>query len=140
MPPYEIGKQDFFKVAEGLPAKAFIPIVFAYPPLFRIRADLSRRYDFRYFSDRDGSGYELVGRRDYSTVIPVKPFSLVDRVPFLKKEGYGKFLLDFSRVSLAKPLYKQVMKAAEDGSLLPDTGRFNWKDGFWYPDEGGAAD
>jgi len=140
MPPYEIGKQNFFKVAEGIPTKAFIPLVFAYPPLFRIRADLSRRYDFRYFTDRDGSGYELVGRRDYSTVIPTKPFSLVDRVPFLKKEGYGKFVLDFSRVSLAKPLYKQVMKAAEEGTLLPDTGRFNWKDGFWYPDEGGEAD
>jgi len=140
VPPVEIGKQDFMKVAESLPSRALMPVAFSFPPLFRIRADLTRKYDFRTFQDRDGSAYELHGRGDYSTVTPLKPFSIVDRVPFLKKEGIGKVILDFSQVDLQKPLYRQVFRACEEGSVLPETGRFNWKMGFWYPEEGGPAD
>jgi putative protease len=140
VPPIEIGKQDFMKVAESLPSKAIMPVAFSFPPLFRIRADLTRKYDFRVFEDRDGSAYELHGRGDYSTVTPLKPFSIVDRVPFLKKEGIGKVILDFSQVDLQKPLYRQVFRACEEGTVLPETGRFNWKMGFWYPEEGGPAD
>jgi putative protease len=140
VPPIEIGKQAFMKVAESLPSKALMPVAFSFPPLFRIRADLTRKNDFRVFEDRDGSAYELHGRGDYSTVTPLKPFSIVDRVPFLKKEGIGKVILDFSQVDLQKPLYRQVFRACEEGSVLPETGRFNWKMGFWYPEEGGPAD
>ncbi len=135
VPPLEISKQDFQKVSELAPASTWMPVVFAYPALFRMRADLSRKYDFRYFSDRDGRYYELVSGRDYSVVIPAQPFSLVDRIPHLRKQGVGRFILDFSYVNLTKALYKQVMKAADEGTVLPETGRFNWKDGFWQPEE-----
>ncbi|MDA8424853.1 MAG: U32 family peptidase, partial [Treponema sp.] len=77
---------------------------------------------------------------DYSVVIPSRPFSMVDRIPFLRKEGVGKFILDFSHVELTKQLYRQVMKAAEEGKVLPDTSRFNWKNGFWQPEENPAGD
>lgn len=140
VPPYEIGKQNFMKVAETVPSKAWMPVVFSYPPLFRIRTDLAKKYDFRYFTDRERQAYELVTGRDYSTVIPQSPYSIVDRIPFLKKEGIGKFIIDFSQLELPKPLYKQVMKAAEEGRVLPETGRFNWKDGFWQPPEAPSVD
>ena len=68
-------------------------------------------------------------------MIPAEPYSLVDRIPYLRKEGIGRFILDFSYVSLTKSLYKQAMRAAEEGKVLPETGRFNWKDGFWRPEE-----
>lgn len=135
VPPLEISKQNFQKVSELVPPAAWMPIVFAYPALFRLRTDLTRKYDFRFFSDRDGRYYELVSVGERSVVIPAEPYSLVDRVPFLRKEGVGKFILDFSYVSLTKALYKQVMKAAEEGRVLPDTSRFNWKDGFWQAEE-----
>jgi putative protease len=138
VPPIEVSKQDFLKVADELPRKAFMPVVFSFPPLFTIRADLTRKYDFRTFRDRDGSAYALVGKDGYSTVAPLTPFSIVDRVPTLKKEGVGKFILDFSQVDLQKPLYKQVVRACEEGTVLQETGRFNWKAGFWYPEEGNA--
>ena len=137
VPPYEIGKQDFQRVAESLPAQAFMPIVFAYPSLFRIRADLASRYDFKTFSDRDGSSYELHSGGDYSFVTPETAFSIVDRIPFLRKEGVSRFILDFSGIELQKSTYRQVMKAAVEGRVLEGTSRFNWKDGFWRPPEEG---
>ncbi len=135
VPPLEISKQDFQKVSEAAPAASWMPIVFSYPALFRIRADLAAAYDFSTFSDRDGSSYELSSSGEGSVVTPMKPFSIVDRIPFLQKDGVTRFILDFSSVKLAKPLYKQVMRAAREGKLLPETGRFNWKEGFWNPEE-----
>ncbi len=141
VPPLEISKQDYQKVAEVAPAGSWMPIVFSYPALFRIRADLAATYDFTAFSDRDGSVYELSSSGEGSVVTPMKPFSIIDRMPFLQKDGVGKFILDFSSIKLTKPLYKQVMRAAIEGKILPDTGRFNWKEGFWQPEEtNGPAD
>jgi putative protease len=140
IPPLEISKQDFQRLSEDLPKKCLMPVVFSFPPLFRIRADLTKKYDFKAVQDRDGSVYKLNGKGSYSTVTPATPFSLVDRVPFLKNEGIGKVILDFSQIDLQKPLYKQVFKAAVEGVVLPETSRFNWKMGFWHPDEGKGTD
>lgn len=139
MPPLEISKQNLGKLTELLGAECFFPVVFAYPPLFTIRADMGRLYDFRFFHDREGDDYELVNDQSGSVVIPAMPYSIVDRVPFLKKEGMGRFLLDFSFVDIKKPAYRRVMSAARDGIPLPETGRFNWKEGFWNPEEQAPA-
>jgi putative protease len=135
VPPLEISKQAFGRMTEVVPAKSLFPVVFAYPQLFTIRSDMGELFDLRFLHDRDGDEYELVSSPDGSVVIPIKPFSLVDRIPFLRKDGAGKFILDFSFIDLKKQVYKRVVQAARDGVVLPDTGRFNWKDGFWNPEE-----
>ncbi len=135
VPPLEISKQDFQKLEESIPAAALMPIVFSYPALFRMRADLAASYDFTDFADRDGSRYALSSAAEGSVVTPHLPFSIVDRMPFLMKEGVGKFILDFSRAKVVKSFYKQLMKAADEGRAVPDSSRFNWKDGFWRGDE-----
>ncbi len=110
--------------------------VFAYPALFRIRADLGSMYDFNSFADSRGEVFTLVNNReDGSLVFPAKPFSIVDKVPFLKEAGFQRFVLDFSGPRLKKKDYKDVMTALKNGQPLPGTSRFNWRDGF-YSDEG----
>jgi putative protease len=135
VPPLEISKQDFQKVSEAVSPGSWMPVVFSYPALFRIRADLAAAYGFATFTDRDGSAYELSSSGEGSIVTPMKPFSIVDRIPYLQKEGVARFVLDFSGIKLMKPLYKQVMRAAEEGKVLPETSRFNWKEGFWQAEE-----
>lgn len=131
IPPYEISRQTLYRLTDSLPAQFFVPIVFAYPDLFRIRADLSRVYGQSHFSDREGNTFTLVGKRDYSTVIPDRPFSLIDHVPNLKKQGFSRFILDLSNAEPTRGLYRDIAKATEQYKLLPGTSRFNWKDGFW---------
>lgn len=137
IPPLEISKQDLLSLAEVVPPSALMPVVFSYPPLFRIRADLSSQYESKRFVDRDGSAYTLRGRRDYSVVVPEVPFSIIDRTPFLRKEHINKFVLDVSNADPTKALYKNVAKAAQDALVLDGTSRFNWKDGF-YTEENAA--
>lgn len=135
VPPLEISKQAFSKVAEVVPGKSLFPVVFAYPQLFTIRSDLASQFDLRFLSDRDAQEYEVVSTQDGSVVIPIQPFSIVDRIPFIKKDGATKFILDFSFIDLKKQIYRRVVQAARDGVVLPETSRFNWKDGFWNPEE-----
>jgi len=135
VPPLEISKQNLQKLIEGIPSSTLMPVVFSFPALFRTRSDLAVRYDFSEFFDREGSRYSLSSAGEGSVVTPSLPFSLVDRIPSFQKEGIGKYIFDFSRVRLYKPFYKQVMKAAEEGRPIPETSRFNWKDGFWRGDE-----
>jgi putative protease len=108
----------------------FVP-VFAYPALFRIRASLSELYDFGDFSGSQDERFRLVSGREGSVVIPESPFSIVDKIPFLRTGGFRRFILDFSGRRLKKQDYREVMDAAINGKLVAGASRFNWKDGFF---------
>jgi putative protease len=110
--------------------------IFAYPALFRIRADLGTLYDFTSFKDSRKENFTLINNQDDgSIVIPEKAYSIVDKVPFLKEAGFRRFILDFSGPRLKKKDYKDVMTAFKNEQPLPGTTRFNWKDGFYSDKE-----
>ena len=137
IPPLEISKQNFMRILEGVPPQAAFPIVFSNPQLFRIRGDLSAKYDSTTFLDRDKSAYFLRGKRDYNVLVPERPFSIIDRTPFLRKERIDKFILDLSNSDPAKGFFRDVAKAAAEARILPEASRFNWKDGFYNDEEAG---
>jgi putative protease len=126
-----------------LRALFFIP-VFAYPPLFRIRADLGAVYDFGTFTGNgavkssDDEFFSLISDREGSQVIAQKPFSIVDKIPFLKEAGFRRFIIDLSGPPLKKNDYKEIIRAAENGTPLPRVSRFNWKNGFYKLEETGG--
>jgi putative protease len=129
--PLENNRQNLEKtVMVNRRQTVFVP-VFAYPALFRIRSDLSSFYTFRSFEDNKGDGFELVNRREGSIVIPSRPFSLVDKIPFLEASGFKRFILDLRGRRLRKKDYKDIMDALRNQRPLPNTSRFNWKDGFY---------
>jgi putative protease len=115
--------------------------IYARPKLFQTGDDLSRRYDFTQFYDKEGGAFNLSGdgsrRGAMSYVSPQTPFSITDKIPFLKTAGWNRFILDFTPLPLKKVLYKQIMKAAAQERVIPCS-RFNWKDGF-YTDKPAAA-
>jgi len=135
IPPLEISKQNFMRMTESLPPSAMMPITFSYPQLFRIRGDLSAKYDSTSFIDRDGTSYTMNGRREYTVVVPDRPFSIIDRTSFLRKEHIDKFILDLSNANPARGMFRDIARAAAEGKVLPDASRFNWKDGFYNEDE-----
>ncbi|GHV88379.1 peptidase U32 [Spirochaetia bacterium] len=108
--------------------------LFAYPALFRIRAGLGGVYPFRQFQDSRGEQFRLISETDGSQVIPEKPFSIVDKRPFLEEAGFRRFILDLSGPPLKKKDYRTLMTALKAAAPLPDISRFNWKDGFYSPE------
>jgi putative protease len=137
--PLENNRQNLERtVEEGRRGGTFITI-FAYPALFRIRADLGGLYGSGGFQDGRGESFRLNTGAGGSVVIPEKPFYIGDKVPFLRAAGFRRFILDFSGPPLKKRDYRDVMAAVENGLPLPNTGRFNWKDGF-YANEALKAD
>lgn len=135
IPPMEISKQNFMRLAANIPPSALMPITFSYPQLFRIRGDLASKYDSTSFMDRDGASYTLNGRRDYTVLVPDRPFSIIDRTPFLRKEHIDKFILDLSNANPSRGMFRDIAKAAAEAKVLPDASRFNWKDGFYNDEE-----
>jgi putative protease len=133
--PLENNRQNWEKTLEpNRRARAFVT-VFAYPALVRVRADLGPAYSFGSFQDgRDGQ-FRLVSERDGSRVYPERPFSIVDKIPFLREAGFRRFILDFSGPPLKKKDYRDIMNAVKDATPLPNSVRFNWKDGFFSQDE-----
>jgi putative protease len=132
--PLENNRQNWEKTMGSSRSRGFVT-VFAYPALFRIRADLGPAYDFGSFQDSRDGQFRLVSGGDGSRVYPEKPFSIVDKIPFLQNGGFRRFILDFSGPPLRKKDYRDVMNAVKNASPLPNSVRFNWKDGFFSQEE-----
>ncbi|MDR1948693.1 MAG: U32 family peptidase [Spirochaetaceae bacterium] len=148
--PPENNRQNLERTVEPGRRSCSFVTVFSYPPLFRIRENLGEIYDFRKFQDARGEGFRLIcggkagdkaddgtdGRVDGSLVIPERPFSIVDKIPFLREAGFNRFIVDLSGPPLKKKDYKDIMAAVSSGSPLPNISRFNWKDGFYTEEKG----
>jgi len=118
----------------SLQSKFFIT-VFAWPPLFNIRENLKPVLDFNSFADNKDEAFTLFTDDEGSRVNPVKYFSIIDKIPFLKEAGFGRFIIDLSgaagcKQALKKSEYRDLMRAINENAPLPNSSRFNWKDGF----------
>ncbi|MCL2211662.1 MAG: U32 family peptidase [Treponema sp.] len=114
----------------------FFITVFAWPPLFNIRADLSRALGFNSFADNKDEEFLLSTSPEGTKVYPRKYFSIIDKIPFLKEAGFGRFIVDLSGPVLKKSNYKDLMRSISENDgcairTLPNSSRFNWKNGFF---------
>jgi putative protease len=133
--PLENNRQNWEKTLErNRRSQAFVT-VFAYPALFRIRADLGPACGFSSFQDSRDGQFSLAAGEEGSRVYPEKPFAIVDKIPFLREAGFRRFILDFSGPPLRKKDYRDIMNAVKNAVPLPNSVRFNWKDGFFSQDE-----
>jgi putative protease len=125
------GKKDGKKLHNTLQSKYFIT-VFNWPPLFNIRADMSAVINFDSFTDNKDEAFSLATSPEGSRVYPQKPFSIIDKIQFLKEAGFARFIIDLSGpVVLKKSSYRDLMRAVKESAPLPHASRFNWKDGFY---------
>jgi len=113
-----------------LHSKFFIT-VFAWPPLFNIRANLRPILDFDLFADNTDEEFLLETSPEGSRVYPKKYFSIIDKIPFLKEAGFGRFIIDSSGQALKKSNYRDLTRSINENAPLPNSSRFNWKDGFY---------
>jgi len=113
-----------------LHANIFIT-VFAWPPLFNISCDLGKIIKLNSFTDNKDEVFSLVSEHEGSIVYPDKYFSIIDKIPFLKEAGFGRFIIDLNGTVLKKSNYRDLMRAVKENAPLPNSSRFNWKDGFY---------
>jgi len=114
----------------ALHSKFFIT-VFMWPPLFKIRANLYPVLNFDSFADNMDEEFLLETSPEGSRVYPKKYFSIIDKIPFLKEAGFGRFIIDLSGQVLKKSNYRDLMRSVNENAPLPNSNRFNWKDGFY---------
>ena len=132
--PLENSKDNLLETFSVEQRKRVLVTIFAYPALFRMRFKLPESYDFMYFSDRKGSFFKALSTPDGSFVLPENPFSITDKQNYLKSTGFSRFLIDLSKTDVKRNELKQIMSSFNSGKPLPETDRFNWKEGFYSSD------
>ena len=136
--PLENNRQNLERTLgkeKGIRKKFFIP-VFAWPPLFNIRADLGSALGLGLFADNRDEAFSLVSvpgnAGEGARVYPNQYFSITDKIPFLKEAGFRRFIIDLCGTALKKSDYRDLMRSISENTPLPHSNRFNWKDGFFH--------
>ncbi len=134
--PYENSETNLSGTFETPAERSRILLpVFAYPTLFRMRFKLPKDYDFLYFFDKQEIPFKINSTSDGSFVMPELPFSLLDKVNSLHSNGWKRLLLDFSKTKVTKTDLKDVQNLMISRGHIPDSSRYNWKDGFYDPEK-----
>lgn len=108
--------------------------VYAYPALFRMRFKLPESYDFMYFKDKEEMIFKISTTSDGTVVMPENPFSVTDKVSMLNTDGFNRILIDFSKTKLTRQEMKGITTSMLKKQPVPETSRFNWRDGFYNPE------
>ncbi|MGP1444539.1 peptidase U32 family protein [Treponema sp.] len=133
IPPAESSQSNIETVfVPELRPQVLLPI-FSYSVLFRMRFTLPKNYNFLYFSDKQGEAFRAFSTPSASFVLPDKPFSIIDRYHALQNHQFSRFLLDFSHTAIERRAYRFILQSLRSGTPLPDSVRFNWKEGFYDP-------
>lgn len=133
--PYENSRRNLESTYEqNVRSRVLVP-VFAYPALFRMRFKLPSTYDFTFFQDKEGSIFKVNSTKDGSFVMPEEPFSILDKIEHISSSGFKRFLIDFSKTKVSKNQIKAINTSMSKSLPLPDVSRFNWKDGFYSPQQ-----
>lgn len=129
--PYENSRKNLLAAFEPKVRNRILVPVFSYPALFRMRFQIPETYDFSSFYDKDDLSFRLTSNSNGSFVLPNAPFSIVDKIDFIRRDGFSRFLFDFSNVKVTKALMRDVMNSFSKKTVLSDSYRFNWKEGFY---------
>ena len=133
IPPAESSQTNIETVfAPELRPQVLLPL-FSYSVLFRMRFTLPKSYNFLYFSDKQGESFRAFSTPSASFVLADKPFSVIDRYHALQRRQFSRFLLDFSHTAIERRAYRFILQSLQNGTPLPDSVRFNWKEGFYDP-------
>ncbi|MBR5400589.1 MAG: U32 family peptidase [Treponema sp.] len=133
--PYENSRRNLEATWEqNVRSRVLVP-VFAYPALFRMRFKLPSDYDFTYFEDKEEKVFKVNSTADGSFVMPEEPFCIADKAAYIKSSGFKKILLDFSKTKVTRSQIKAITVSMAKGQPLNGISRFNWKDGFYSPQQ-----
>lgn len=131
--PYENSRRNLEATYDqNVRSRVLVPI-FAYPALFRMRFKLPSDYDFTYFEDKEKKVFKVNSTVDGSFVMPEEPFSITDKVNYIKQSGFNRVLIDFSKTKVTRNQIKAVSTSMLKAQPIPECSRFNWKDGFYSP-------
>ena len=133
--PIENSRQNLLSTFEKNVRDRVMVTVYGYPALFRMRFQLPESYDFMYFWDKEEMPFKVLSNVDGSYVMSENPFSIVDKNAQFVKDGLKRILIDFSRTKVTRQECKLVMTSLLKGQVIPESSRFNWKDGFYNPEK-----
>lgn len=133
--PIENNKRNLFLSTKNFDKKNWLITTFSFPELFIIVSNIKEKIEFSKFFDQNNNSYDIIFAKDKSVVIPEKAFSITDKADLLKAHSFEKMIIDFANVDIKKGDIKRVMSSVFKKEKIPQTSRFNWKDGFYIRED-----
>ncbi len=109
--------------------QGIVPVYF-YPELFYSRMPVDLNAENEFFSDESNKKFRVSVKDGITIVYPSIPVALFHYKKQLEKNGFTRFLIDYSGETMTANVVKRVLKKFIDGEAVQPSSNFNFKLGL----------
>lgn len=106
-----------------------VPLYF-YPELFYSRMPVRKDADNHFFADENNKKFRIDVRDGITVVYPTIPVALFHYRIQLEKNGFNRFLIDYSGEAINSNVVKRILKKYQDSEAIHPSSNFNFKLGL----------
>lgn len=109
--------------------QGIVPLYF-YPELFYSRMPVKAGKENNQFTDENNRKFRIVVKEGITTVYPTLPVALFHYRKQLEKNGFNRFLIDYSGEILTANVVKRILKKFLESEAVNPSTNFNFKLGL----------
>jgi putative protease len=109
--------------------QGIVPLYF-YPELFYSRMPVKVNRKTRLIADETNKKFRIAVRDGMTVVYPVIPVALFHYRNQLDKNGFNRFLIDYSGEMMSANVVKRILKKFQNGEAVQPSTNFNFKLGL----------
>ena len=109
--------------------QGIVPLYF-YPELFYSRMPVRVGQENNLFADETNKKFRIALKDGVTIVYPVIPVALFHYRNQLEKNGFNRFLIDYSGEAISANVVKRILKKFIDGESINPSSNFNFKLGL----------
>ncbi len=109
--------------------QGIVPLYY-YPELFFSRMPVKLSDEQHFFADESNKKYRKVVKDGVTIVYPAIPVAITHYRKQLEKNGFTRFMIDYSGEIMTANVVKRVLKKFQDGEIIQPSTSFNFKFGL----------
>lgn len=109
--------------------QGIVPLYF-YPELFYSRMPVKVNQENKLFADETNKKFRIVVKDGITIVYPTLPVALFHYRKQLEKNGFNRFLIDYSGEMMTANVVKRILKKFQDSESVNPSTNFNFKLGL----------
>ena len=109
--------------------QGIVPLYF-YPELFFSRMPVRVGQENNLFADESNKKFRIAVKDGITIVYPTIPVALFHYRTLLEKNGFNRFLIDYSGETISVNVVKRILKKFIDGESINPSSNFNFKLGL----------
>ena len=109
--------------------QGIVPLYF-YPELFYSRMPVKSHHESKLLADENNKKFRIAKKDGMTIVYPVIPVALFHYRAQLEKNGFNRFLIDYSGETMTANIVKRILKKFQQSEAVQPSTSFNFKLGL----------